>query len=185
MACDVCIVDKLIEASYTQKRLLDIPEYKYHCPGKRVNGISPPQHEARYVPLWEKGKAHTHFVGFKHFLDLCFLLLCHMPSQGPNAYLNRSGDHPLSLTKQRNKQAETFVRMISLHILNEHSQMILHFFDFLLWRTNNLMFFYLSSKVPFSCALIIFIVSICADSNFFLCLLKRVCKLDTVLPRLE
>lgn len=129
MARDVCIVDKLIEASATQKRLLDIPEYKYHCPGKRVNGTSPPQHVARYMPLLEKGKAHAHFVGFKHFLDLCFLLLCHRgtPSQGPNAYLNWSEDHLLSLTKQRNKQAGTFVRMISLHILDEHSQMILHF----------------------------------------------------------
>lgn len=54
MTCDVCIVDKLIEASDTQNRLLDIPECKYQCPGGKVNGTSPPQHVARHVPLLEK-----------------------------------------------------------------------------------------------------------------------------------
>lgn len=89
--CDVCIVDKLIGASDTQNRLLDIPACKYQCPGERGNGTSPPQHVARHVPLLEKGRAHTHFEGFKCFLDLSFLLLCHsgMPSQGPNAYLDQ------------------------------------------------------------------------------------------------
>lgn len=72
MARDVCVVDKLIEASATQKRLLDIPEYKCHWPRKRVNGTSPPQHVTRYVPLGE-GESTCTFCRLQTFPGFVFL----------------------------------------------------------------------------------------------------------------
>lgn len=123
--CNICTADVFIDRS-AQKRHFDIPEYKYECLGKRVNGITPPQHMPLHTPVWRYGKhicisqpSKVSQIGVS-----CRSVLEARHHRVLMAALIRA--EPIHfLLQNRNKQAETFVPMISLHILDKHSQVIL------------------------------------------------------------